>query len=81
MLMHHQLVKELIRRIVVDDVQRQGRITDRIFHAIPLQRLQPMYLLGKEIQLVLHNVRGILVPEPLGVLAHQLRHKSSIPSA
>ena len=73
MLVHHQLVKELIRRIVVDDVQRQGRITDRILHAIPLQRLQPMHLLGKEIQLVLHYVRSILVPELLCIFTYQLR--------
>ena len=72
MLVHHQLVKELIRRIVVDDVQRQGRITDRILHAIPFQSLQPMHLLGKKIQLILHYVRGVLIPEPLGIFAHEL---------
>ncbi len=32
-----------------------------------------MHLLSKEVQLILHNIRGILIPEPLGIFTHQLR--------
>ena len=72
MLMQNQCRKNFVRLAVINDIERQWRVADCVLHAIGFQRLQTMYLFREKIELILHDIRRILIPEPFSILTDQL---------